>query len=349
MKTIIDYGIVLMLLAVGILTACGGGGGVSTPATGFTQAYTSSAGVGEILQFSVNTTNLTYIYTVIQTSYAASGVAAGQSGTGTLTSNGDGSYAVGSSSDNFIQSGKAFPIQNGLLVGHVLINVIGGTNKIPVFGVSNPITTIAGLAGTYNYQGFGCNTLGIANVSGNSACLSQYGTVTITSSGNYTKCKNVNITTNPSCTAATGSIVATSTPGVYDFKNSSNAHSGWFFASTAPNGQIVAVIDHDDTTLGVYGHSVAITQASGVAGTADGNYFVKNNEGGEHLMTITGTSFTSNNHSGVTGTLTFNSPWQGLTAYSINAESGVAMAAGDGAYTATSATDTAKFSVGLRY
>lgn len=339
-----------------LAAACGGGS-----SAGFSQAYTATAGVGEVLQFSVDTAALTYSYSVSYTSYAASGVIAGMNGTGSLTRTTPyGSYLAGPSNDGFIQGGKILPVWNGMLAGHLQINVIGGANYIPLFGVSNPITSVSGLAGDYNYQGFSCNALGIANVYGNTACLSKLGTVTVTGSGGYTLCKGGDITTSPGVNACkatvTGTVVAqAATPGIFDFRNAANGHIGWFFAFSAANGRKVAVIDHDDSisVTPEYGHSVLSTYASAVLGASDGNYFVKNNESGEQLVAISGVTITSSASSGVSGALTLNSPWPGFGYYlfssGVVASSGNSVIAGAGLYTYTNNADPAVFGVGIRY
>lgn len=349
--------LVALLMVAALVASCGGG----TSPTGIAQTYTSSAGVGEVLQFSVDTTQMTYRYTVNYTSYATFGIITGQSGTGALlVKNPEGSYDVGASNDGFILGGRVLPIQNGLLVGHVQTALFGSTNKIPVFGVSNPITSIVVLAGTYNYQGFSCASLGIANVTGNPTCRSHSGTLTITSSGSFTMCKGGDINNqgvNPCVTTVTGAINALpATPGVFDFRNAANGHIGWFFAFTAANGQKIAVIDHDDSISvpNMYGHTVLASYTSALSGTADGKYFVKNNEGSEYLVTIAGTNLSSTAVSGVTGTMTLNSPRPGLSAYQfivsgVVATSGVAMTTGAGAYTYTDNADSAVFGVGIKY
>lgn len=344
-------GIALILLAAGILAACSGGS--STATSGFSQTFTASAGAGEVMQFSIDTANMTYSYKVVESSYNNTFV--GKTSTGLLSGKtAIGSYTVGPSADNFIQAGVVFPVQNGLLVGHVQISLIGGTFKIPVFGVSNPVTNLAGLADTYNFEGFACGLKSGGNVLGAFACLSHYGTIKVDALGNYTVCKSGNITTTPACATSTGTIMATATPGVFDFVKTGTGHIGWFLAFTAPNGQKVAVIDHDDASTPAYGHSVATTQAAMVAGAADGNYFTRNNEGGASLLAVSGTTFTDI-ITGVSGTLTTDTPWTGLTTYQIAASSGVAaasgvaMIAGTGAYTYNSSSDAALFGVGLRY
>lgn len=346
---LLAFGVILGVLIAG----CGGGGESSS--AGFTQSYTSSAGAGDVLQFSVNTANMTYSFQVKETSYAASGVSATESSTGTLTGrNAVGSYNVSASADGFILGGEVFAMQNGLFVGHVIISPIGGsTIKIPVFGVPTPITAIANLAGTYNYQGFGCAGLSGGNVLGAIPCASHTGTITVTSAGAFTTCKGGNLgAASPVCASqATGSIVATATPGVYDFQTTGGTHRGWFFAFTS-GGQNVAVIDHDDAVTPFYGHSVALTQATLTSGQVDGNYFVKNNIGGRDLITVGGNAYTDINAAGTTtGTLAYNIPWTGLVTYNnnITGASGVADIATVGAFTYTSNSITYLHGVGLKY
>jgi hypothetical protein len=340
-----------VIISSAVLFGCGSGNDSSpAAASGFAQTSTVSAQAGEVLQFGVDTTNMTYSYKVIQSSY---GITLGQTSTGVLSSkNAEGSYNVAASADNFIQGGKVFSIQNGLLIGHVLINAIGGAAKIPVFGVSSPITTIAGLADTYNFEGFSCSGVSGGNVAGGVTCLSKFGTFTADASGNVAVCKGGNISTGtPACVVtSTGIITATSTSGIFNFTKTSGVHKGWFFAFTATNGQKVAVLDNDDTVTPEFGHSVAATQALVAAGQVDGNYFTKNNIGEEALVTISGTTFTSTKHPGATGTLAYNTPWNGMVTTSITgADSGIAMLSGTGAFTKVSDQNTSLFHIGMRY
>lgn len=112
------------------------GTAASAPASGFAQTFTASAGAGEVLQFSVDTANMAYSYKVIQSSNR---VPLGQTSTGVLSGkNAEGNYIIAASADSFIQAGKIFPIQNGLLAGHVQVNLSSGMAMIPVFAASNP-------------------------------------------------------------------------------------------------------------------------------------------------------------------------------------------------------------------
>lgn len=349
-----ELGICVTALTTLILAGCGGGGGGgNTPPQAYT--YTASAGVGEVLQFTINTTSLTYSYTVVKTSYAASGVTAGQTGTGTLTSSANGAYTVSASSDSFIQSGKLLPKANGLLSGHVLINNIGGANRIPVIGISNPITQLASLAGTYNFQGFSCSASGVADVTGNGTCGTNYGTITIDNVGALTKCNRGDITdsvTHPCTSTQNRTLQAVSgSPGVFDFQDATIGHVGWLFAFTAANGQKVAIIDNDDATTPLYGQAVLSTYASAVSAEISGNYFKNANENEERLVTISGANHS--NDLGFSGSISYNSPWSGLSRFSVAsgaaAVSGVVMTGGTGVYTHLMDADPQYFASGLKY
>ncbi|MGA7749070.1 MAG: hypothetical protein WCA63_02885, partial [Gallionella sp.] len=307
-----------------------------------------------------------------------------QTGTGALSSvNPVGTYAVLASSDGYIQGGKVFPIANGVMVGNVALNSTNPVD-IPVFSIPNPITTLLSVDNVYNYQGFTCGTTGNADVTGVSGCASQlYGTMSITGYSStgavYTDCKDGNFANQNEYTCSPisyGSIQASSFgPGVYQVNDSGNNQIGWFFAFTAPNGQIVGVIDHNYTctptpcTTSEYGFTVLTSYAPVLIGNYNGSYMVETNENQEQWVTIETvaasgvipayTSYTSTAQSGVAGTLTPNWPWNGLSAYNIPASaalgfptaiSGVAMVTGTGAYTHTSPTnDTKLFAVGVRY
>lgn len=358
-----------------MVAACGGGGSSS----GTTPDYIAADGLGEVLKFSVNTTTLTYSYSLIDSPLASPP----QTGTGALSSvNPVGTYAVLPSSDGYIAGGKVFPIANGVMVGDVELSSL---TNIPLFSIPNPITTLLSVDNVYNYQGYTCGTTGNASVSGVPGCTSQLGTMSITGYSStgafYTDCKGGNFANQNGYTCSPisyGSIQASSFgPGVYQVNDSGNNQIGWFFAFTAPNGQIVGVIDHNYTCTTTscnpseYGFTVLTSYAPVLIGNYNGSYMVETNENQEQWVTLSTTSttnasgatstttlYTSSAQSGVAGTLTPNWPWNGLSAYYIPASaalgfptaiSGVAMVTGTGAYTHTSASDNALFAVGVEY
>lgn len=61
--------LVILIVSLSVmLSGCGGGGGSSAP-SGFSQTYTASAAQGELISYKVDTSNLTYSYTVIKSQY----------------------------------------------------------------------------------------------------------------------------------------------------------------------------------------------------------------------------------------------------------------------------------------
>ncbi|MFH0934520.1 MAG: hypothetical protein V1879_04885 [Pseudomonadota bacterium] len=346
-----EFGICIVAITTLTLAGCGGG---SNTASQQIYTYTASAGVGEVLKFTINTTNLVYSYSVLKSSYAASGVTEGQNSFGSLTDIGNGFYTVEASNDNFIQGGKLFPGNGGLLSGHVRINTISGSSRIPVIGISAPLGQLSQLAGTYNFQGFACSVSGVADVTGNAACGTNYGTISIDSAGALTKCNQGDITdtvTHPCVSPQTRSLhVVATAPGVFDIRNAGAAHVGWFFAAIAANGQKVAVMDNDDATTPSYGHAVLSTYASATSGVVSGNYFKNDNEGAERRVTISGGAHS--NDLGFSGTITYNSPWTGLSRFNVASGvsvSGIVMTGGTGVYTHLIDTDPQFFASGLKY
>lgn len=375
-----------------LVAACGGGGSPS----GFVQSYTTSVGAGDVLQFSVDTTNMVYSFRVIDTSYASAALAASnvsiasavsptEASTGILSGrNAVGSYNVMPSADGFILGGEVYPVQNGVFVGHVLIKPFSGIHRmIPIFGVSTPVTSLANMSGEYNLQGFACagRTGGQVGSASGVQCLNHYGTAWITASSvSSAPASGVTVATITTCrfgdltTAATasgpflcappvgngtptstptrvGTLIATGTPGVFDFQTADGKHRGWLFAFST-GGQNIAVIDHDDVYTPEFGHSVAVTQTSVQPGQIDGNYFVKNNIGGRHLLTISGTTYTDTLFGAAIGNLAYDTPWTGLVEYTggyMGGASGVADVATAGAFTYTSSTVPYLFGVGLKY
>jgi hypothetical protein len=117
------------------------------------------------------------------------------------------------------------------------------------------------------------------------------------------------------------------------------------------------VVDHDDSIslTREFGHTIFTSSVALNSGDVDGKYFVKTNEAGEHLVTISGTSISLTVFPGVSGTLTYNSPWNGMMSYNVPASgvalgaSGVAMAASTGIFTSIRNDDPARFAIGFKY
>jgi len=104
-----------ILVLTTFLVACGGGGGSSSSSTsssssGTTTTYSSSGSVGELLNFTIDTTVSppAYSYTIVKSSYGLTN----STGSGTLSTNSDGSYTPSGSPNS-----RVYALSNGLLVG----------------------------------------------------------------------------------------------------------------------------------------------------------------------------------------------------------------------------------------
>lgn len=321
----------LSFISTLLLTACGGGGGggsstSSSSSSGTSTTYTSSGSVGEVLNFTVNTTVSppTYNYTIVKSSYGLTN----QTGSGTLTSNSDGSYTPSGSANS-----RVYPLPNGLLVGGIKLNLSGTQTVVPLLGVSTPVTNLSSLAGTYNYISTAC----IAAANGyptSPNCATSYGTVKINSNGTYTQCTTTNITTSPSCSTTTGTI-GNQSNGIWEYIRTGSSNKNYLLAFTAPNGQNVLIIDYNDAGGYGYGHAIGSTQptTSYVSGNANGTWIAHSNNNSSGAVVISGTSFSSVYTTGTnSGTLTFDNPWSGMVRAVGLTDTGYAMLAGTGVY-----------------
>jgi len=290
-----------------LIISCGEDG---SPAS--TTSFTASAGAGEILTFTVDTTALTYSYTVTASSYGLTG----EAGSGTLTKNSDGSYTPSEFPTSRIQV-----YQNGIMVGAVTFDINGQTVNAPVVGVSSPITSVASLAGTYNFLGETCEGPMASSSTGVGVCNTVYGTLVIDSTGTYEACSGANLTTDTGCGAGTltsGDVVSAGN-GLFEFNRTGTAfvdvtNANYLLASAAPNGQNVLIIDTNDSAVDGYGygHLVGSTQTSTIdTANAPGTWTWNANNGDSGTFDLTCSSSTEcASSSGANVTL--GTPWAGL-------------------------------------
>ena len=313
-----------LMLSISLLAlaACGGGGGGGSTSSGFSQTYTASAAAGEVLSYTVDTSNLIYSYTITQSSYGCEvATAACHTGSGTLTKNTDGSYTPSGSPNS-----KIHALQNGLVVGSILMNLNGTSVRVPIIGVSNPITTTSEMAGTYNFMSLQCNGKSYAS------CNTFQGTSTVDSSGNYTTCSGDDLSNSShTCTNTTVGSITPLGGGVWKFQSSSpaiSATSNYFLAFKAPNGQKVGIVDFNDPVVYGYGQAILSTQAATTSAGNSGNYVYASDRGESGLVTVNPNSTTSNGK-----VITQNTPWNGIA--TINGGSygaGYGLLAGNGVY-----------------
>jgi hypothetical protein len=302
--------------------------------------------VGEVLSYAIDTTNKTYSYTVLKSAYNLTGT----TGSGTLTSNTDGSYTPSENSN-----ARIYNISGGLVVGSAYLNLSGSTyTSVPFIGVNSPVTTLSTLAGTYNYLGFSCTTPTTGTISYTN-CATPYGTIKIDSSGSYTTCSATNITTSTTCSTTTGTITYQSS-GIWMFTRTGSTASNYLLAYDGGGSQVVLIIDTNDSGGYGYGHYVGSTQTAIDSSGSLGSYYFSGNSGSAGTATPTSTGYSAaykNSGTSYTesGSVTYNSPWNGLVTVtpSGSASTSTAIIAGTGLYALRSnVANSTYYSVGMK-
>lgn len=292
---------------IAILYACGGGGASTT---GFQQTYTASAAQGELISYSVDTTNLTYQYTVIKSQYGCEVLTSPcHSETGTLTVNADKSYSVSGNG-----SSKFYALKSGLLMGTIKLGSMPAT---PIIGIPNPISTGSSLAGTYNFLSVQCPQKSQGAMTG---CLGMYGSLKVVSTGantvSYETCQSDDIESQTKSCASSTTGVGTydSTLNAWKFVKAGTANENFMVAFTSSNGQKVAYLDFNDP--GGYGYGQA-TMSEKIAIDSSGNtsdagdwFMVNLAPGADSSSQILTVDSNGNVSSG--GTLQPNIPWNGF-------------------------------------
>jgi hypothetical protein len=329
------------LFVSGLLVACGGGGGGSAPApapsSGFSQTYVASATAGEVLRYTFNSQANTYSYVITHSAYGLTN----STGTGTLTKNADGSYSPSES-----PSSKIYAAQNGLLVGRVRLALNGVNRDVPILGVSNPATSGADVAGTYNFISLQCAGKNFGVYTG---CLTAYGSILVTATGansaNYTACESANITNGVgACVTSSVGTLTHAGGGIWELLRTGSANKSYLVAFKAPNNQKVGFVDFNDSAGYGYGQAVVSEQVSPSVSDIAGDYVAQTTLGLAASFSINSNATTS------TGlTITKDSPWVGMVKTNSSGGKGVGIAAGTGVYAYRDPqVSAAYFEIGMR-
>ena len=321
MKDYIHGALIALVL---MLAACGGGGGGGGttdllpppgPAPVPTSTdYASVALAGELLTYTLDTSKLTYSYTITDSAYGLNG----KSGSGTLSKNTDGSY-----SPSGIPNAKVVVLPNGLLLGAIREVINGATTTIPVLGMSSPVTSIAAGAGIYNFVQRSC-------LSG--ACSSSYGTIQINADATWMSCPSGNIASGCTGSTYTGTLNSLGNGRWQVLQSGAGIGTAIAFNS---NGQNVLILDLKDTRAGGFGVGMLVgsTQQAMATTQTDGTWVAAGTNGGWGVFNATGTMLAQQMMNGMpstnTTTVTFNSPWVGMAT---TASGGHGLLAGTGVY-----------------
>ena len=280
-------------LAVALLVSCGGADDAEVT------RYQSVAMAGELIDYTLDTTKLTYTYTITESQFGL----AGTTGTGTLTRNNDGSYTPSGAPE-----ARLIILPNGLLFGAVRERFGASVVTTPIIGLRDPVTTMAALAADYNYLQRGCLS---------AACQVSRGTFRLNAAGAWSLCRDGNVAAG-ACTgkAASGTLESRG-GGLWRMKSDDGTDIGTAFGFSSA-GQNVLTIDLKDRRVGgfgigmlVGGQQVAMTRAmtdgTWIAATASGHWLVFASSGSD--ITISQLDGMPVN---LVTTFTANDPWAGM-------------------------------------
>lgn len=301
------------------LAGCGGGGGggtdsTSTSTTSTPTSYSSVALAGELVTYSVDTTRMTYSYTITESQFGLTG----HSGSGSLVKVGNGVYGLSN-----IPGASLVELPNGLLLGAVRDNFGTRMVTVPIMGFSNPVSSFAAAAGLYNFIQRSCVS---------TTCASAYGTFQIDPGGTWISCPS-------------GNLAAGACPGG-DHSGTLNALGNGMFQimdgttdigtaiGMSSGGQNVILLDLKDQRPNGFGVGLlagSTAQSVGPA-QANGQWMMADSTGNWASFTMSGSSMMYSMMNGMpstqTSSVTYNSPWMGFASTS----SGVALLAGSGVY-----------------
>jgi len=308
-----------------ILVGCGGSSTETTSsvaATSSSTVYNAAASEGELMEYSLDETNLTYSYKITSSAVGLDS----STHTGTLTKNADGTYTPSSA-----PNAKVLILPNKLAIAATKLNINGVDRYTLIAGI--PTTTnvqFSDIAGTYNYVSLQCLTTACNNSTGDPE--SAYGTFNISTSGGWVECTRSNYTASPSSCAGrdSGTLNSLGNGKFQIISGSTDMGTGMFYHS--PTGQKIMVVDLKNY-FGSYGRGLmfGVPQVTAnLSGALDGKYHWNTTLGTSGYVSASGATYTFSTNE--TGTMTPNTPWLGM----VDANGGYAMMADEGVYMWTS-------------
>lgn len=317
-----------------LLTACGSGGGggggssntSTTTTTSSGTSYTAAAAIGELLTYTLDTTNLTYSYIITESQYGLTG----KTGSGTLIANGDGTYTPSGA-----PNARVAVLPNGLLMGGIRETINGVSRAIPIIGVSNPVTTMASLEATYNSVAIACRA---------GSCNTGYGTFRFNADGTWVSCVSSDYDASPfNCPGRQVGTLNSLGGGKWQMWHSgTDIGTALVFASGA---QKVVIVDLKDSRVGGFGYGMIVgsTKTAVTNADANGTWRFNRTDGLSATVIVSNGTYTgSPDNYQTTYTLALNSPWDGMVTTQLGAR---VILAGTGVHVGENA---GYFSVGLK-
>jgi hypothetical protein len=313
-------------LAIALLVSCGGG------SDGDATRYKSVAMAGELIDYTVDTTNLTYTYTITESQFGLAGV----TGNGTLTSNADGSYTPSGAPD-----ARVITLPNGLLLGAVRERFGAGVVTVPIIGLKDPVTTIAALAADYNYVQRSCAS---------AVCPAAHGTFRIGSASTWSSCRDGNVAAGACASTAANGTLESRGGGLWRVKSDDGTDIGTAIGFNSA-GQNVLIVDLKDLRAGGFGIGMLVggqqvamaptmTDGTWISATGSGHWLAFAASGSDIAISqidwqpvSLGTTFTAND------------PWTGMAT---TAWGDAGFMAGAGVYMLETAAGDVELGVKLR-
>ena len=334
---------------ISVLTACGGGGGggsdsgsssnatqQSVPSPTVVQGLngTGAASAGELVWFGVSADRTRYEYRILQSEYGLAGTVR----TGTLTDNGDGTYTPSGAPET-----NVVIFENGLILGFIKEAINGTPRVYPTLVSTTAAITLAALNDSYAYAGTACTPAG---------CGQFFGSLKA-ADGVVEACPGQDF--SPNCTDKITVTLNKTSEGL--FQMSRNGLSAGTLTSLLNGSQKVVIADLADYRNGGLGRGMllAVRQTRQLAGAFDGDYlslgYFSSGVRFASAIRVAGSNYidytvTDTGLKGkTTGSLTFNTPFNGTTIAKPSGGNPVAVVGGEGLFVAV--TDSS-FEFGIK-
>ena len=328
------------------------GGDSTTPTTGegtvTAKEFNSSGSLGELLTYTIDTTNFTYSYEIVESGYGLTGT----TGSGNIVQNQDGTYSPSDAPDI-----RLILLPNTLLVGGENVTV-GDADTFMLFAGVPALDTVYApveIAGIYNYIVFECDDPledGVCT----SGYRSYYGTFEIGKLNIWQACSQGNLSDGENVLCSGGIMTgswADEGDGVISIKFGLSEIGKAMLLPSSAGGKVIVIDykDHQDAGPGIL---VGVKQQDISGEDLSGKYRYNGNDGGYGDLEVYDDDTYSGSYTGpdgseqtTRGNLDANSPWEGwLTADNFTEadsadDSIILILPGDGVFLQTSPSSTA--------
>lgn len=344
---------VFWMLACGALVSfpgCDTATGDGPTAAGGGVTYNAGASVGELLRYTLDVDGLKYSYEIVESQFGQQG----DTGTGTLSKNEDGSYTPSGAPDTSV-----IVLPNGMIFGAETVHWGGAARQLLYAGAK----TLAGavnpqeIAGTYNTIEYSCSPDVDPNC-GPGAYFTSYGTLKVNADGTFTACPRGDVedqATHP-CEAVLPGTWADQGGGLVAVKVG-DAQIGTVTIVPSADGGRALVMDLRDVPPTTRGIMVGVRRVALVGQDLSGTYLYTGDDNNHGQVVVdsandryTGTIWEPQQPGqDYTGSLTRDQPWAGwLEATDGGETTNLLVLPGDGVFFNTSFTDNSWIDIGGR-